>query len=481
MSASPAERFLHDAAAKSADLAHHQILSVSMDNHAVAHLKARARFKDWEAARLRSQEIKREAIDHLDRYLLQFEAKVKARGGHVFWAEDAGQACAYIKDLALHHNVRTVVKAKSMVTEEIHLTSALEQAGTKVWETDLGEYIVQLRNEAPYHIVTPAIHLNRHQISQTFREKLGANVPDDDPGELVAVARRTLRQAFFSADMGITGANFIVADSGMVALSTNEGNGRLCTSLPRIQVAVTGIEKVVPRLEDLGLLWPVLAASGTGQPLTTYNTLVGGPRAPGELDGPEEFHVVLLDNGRSNLLADVEQREVLHCIRCGACLNACPVFSRIGGHTYGTTYSGPIGSVLTPHMRGVQFQHLSYASSLCGACTSVCPVRIDLHHHLLHNRRNAAAAKQTKFTERMMFRAWRYTMLHPRLYAVSGWLARRSLRTIYALGLAGSFVDPLRVWNKGRTPVPLPGKSFRARWKNDLVGRDDRRSDLGAD
>jgi len=237
----------------------------------------------------------------------------------------------------------------------------------------------------------------------------------------------------------------------------------------------------VPRLEDLGLFWPVLAASGTGQPLTTYNTLVGGPRALGELDGPEEFHVVLLDNGRSNLLADVEQREVLHCIRCGACLNACPVFSRVGGHTYGTTYSGPIGSVLTPHMRGVQFQHLSYASSLCGACTSVCPVRIDLHHHLLHNRRNAAAAKQTKFSERMMFRAWRYTMLHPRLYALSGWLARRSLRAIYSLGLAGSSVDPLRVWNKGRTPVPLPGKSFRARWKNNLAGRDDRRNDLGAD
>lgn len=480
MSATPAERFLHDAAVKSADVVHHQILSVSMENHAIAHLKARARFHNWEAARSKAQKIKREAIDHLDRYLVQFEEKVKARGGYVFWAENADEARAYVKDLAARHHVRTVVKSKSMVTEEVHLTQALEQAGMKVWETDLGEYIMQLRNEAPYHIVTPAIHLNRHQISQTFRERLGADVPGDDPGGLVAVARRTLRQAFFAADMGVTGANFIVADSGMVALSTNEGNGRLCTSLPRIQVAVTGIEKVVPRLEDLGLMWQVLAASGTGQPLTTYNTLVGGPRGPGEPDGPEEFHVVLLDNGRSSLLADPEQREVLHCIRCGACLNACPVFSRVGGHAYGTTYSGPIGSVLTPHMRGPQFQHLSYASSLCGACTSVCPVRIDLHHHLLHNRRNAAVLKQTKLVERMTFRVWRHVMLHPRLYALNGWLTRRTLRALYALGLAGSILDPLRAWNRGRTPVPLPSQSFRARWKEYEKSSDFRRNQPAA-
>ena len=472
MSATPAQRFLRDAAVKSADLVHREILRSGMDNHAAAHLKALARFADWEAARRKAQAIKREAINHLDRYLPQFEEKVKARGGHVFWAEDANEACAYIKDLAARHGVRTVVKSKSMVTEEIHLTPALEQAGLRVWETDLGEYIVQLRDEAPYHIVTPALHLNRHQISETFREKLGANVPDDDPGELVAVARRTLRQAFFSAEMGITGANFIVADCGMVALTTNEGNARLCTSLPRIQVAVTGIEKVVPRLEDLGIMWPVLAASGTGQPLTTYNALVGGPRAAGEVDGPEEFHVVLLDNGRSNLLADAEQREVLHCIRCGACLNVCPVFTRIGGHSYGTIYSGPIGSVLTPHLRGPEFQHLSYASSLCGACTSVCPVKIDLHHHLLHNRRNAATAKETKFSERAMFKGWRYVMLHPRIYALTGWLARRTLRAVYALGLAGSIFDPMRGWNRRRLPVPLPAESFRARWRRDL-GRDD--------
>ena len=318
------------------------------------------------------------------------------RGGHVFWAANGDEACAYIKDLAVSRGVKTVVKSKSMVTEEIHLAPVLEEQGIRVWETDLGEFIVQLRNEAPYHIVTPAMHLDRNQIRDLFREKLGEDIPDADPQKLVALARRKLREAFFAAEMGISGANFLVADAGAVAISTNEGNGRLSTSLPRIHVAVTGIEKVIPRLEDLGTLWPVLATSGTGQPITTYSTLVGGPKRADEADGPEEFHVVLLDNGRSGLLANAEEREVLHCIRCGACLNICPVYRNIGGHTYNTTYPGPIGSVLTPHLRGSEFQHLSYASSLCGACTSVCPVNINLHHHLLHNRRDFTKAGGAK-------------------------------------------------------------------------------------
>jgi L-lactate dehydrogenase complex protein LldF len=301
-----------------------------------------------------------------------------------------------------------------------------------------------------------------------FYKKLGEQVNGDDPVELVALARRTLRRAFFSAEMGISGANFLVADSGVIAISTNEGNGRLCTSVPRIHVAVTGIEKVIPRLEDLAVLWPVLATSGTGQGITTYSTLIGGPRRPGEADGPEEFHVVLVDNGRSALLADAEQREVLHCIRCGACLNICPVFRNIGGHSYGTTYPGPIGSVLTPHLRGREFQHLSYASSLCGACTSVCPVKINLHHHLLHNRRNTAAAGDTKWTERMAFRLWRYVMQRPRIYALTGWLGKMSLRLLYSMGLAGSVLDPMRAWNRRRSPIPLPAQSFRSRWRKVL-------------
>ncbi len=463
-----AQRFLQDAAVKSADLMHREIIQRGMDSYDAAHLKGRARIKDWEAARQKCQEIKREAINHLDRYLLQFEEKVVARGGHVFWAANSEEACAYIKNLATRRNVRTVVKSKSMVTEEIHLGAALEKAGIKVWETDFGEFIVQLREEGPYHIVTPAMHLLRGQIATLFQEKLGQKIESDDPAYLMAVARRVLRQAFFSAEMGISGANFLVADAGVIAISTNEGNGRLCTSIPRIHVVVTGIEKVIPRLDDLAVLWPVLATSGTGQGITTYGTLIGGPRRPGEADGPEEFHVVLVDNGRSQLLADAEQREVLHCIRCGACLNICPVFRHVGGHTYGTTYPGPIGSVLTPHLNGImEFKHLSYASSLCGACSSVCPVKIDLHHHLLQNRRNATEAGATKSSERLMFRAWRHAMLHPRIYALGGWLMRNSLRMVYGLGLVGSILDPMRVWNRYRAPVPLPSESFRARWRKD--------------
>jgi L-lactate dehydrogenase complex protein LldF len=461
-----AQRFLQDAAIKSADLLHREVIRRGMDSYDAAHLKGRARIKDWDAARQKCQEIKREAINHLDRYLLQFEEKVIARGGHVFWAANSEEACTYVKNLATRLGVRTVVKSKSMVTEEIRLSPALEKAGIKVWETDLGEFIVQLRDEPPYHIVTPAMHLNRSQIAQLFREKLDPAIDSDDPVDLMAVARRKLREAFFAAEMGISGANFLVADAGVVAISTNEGNGRLCTSVPPIHVVVTGIEKVIPRLEDLAVLWPVLATSGTGQGITTYSTLIGGPRRAGETDGPEEFHVVLVDNGRSALLADAEQREVLHCIRCGACLNICPVFRHVGGHTYGTTYPGPIGSVLTPHLNGIkEFKHLSFASSLCGACSSVCPVKIDLHHHLLQNRRNATEAGATKSSERAMFRIWRAAMGSPSLYALGGWTVRKSLRLLYALGLAETFLDPMRVWNRYRSPMPLPSESFRAKWR----------------
>ena len=463
-----AQQFLRDAAEKSADLVHREIIRKNMESYDAAHLRGRSRFQDWESARRRCQEIKREAINHLDKYLLQFEEKVTARGGHVFWAETSEQACEYISSVAQRHHVKTIVKSKSMVTEEIRLAPALEKLGIHVWETDLGEYIVQLRNEPPYHIVTPAMHLNRQQIAELFREKLNEPNLSEDPQELVAAARRKMRKEFFAAEMGISGANFLVADAGVVAINTNEGNGRLSTSVPRVHIAVTGIEKVIPRLEDLATLWPVLATSGTGQPITTYATMIGGPRRPGEADGPEEFHVVLVDNGRSRLLAHPEEREVLHCIRCGACLNICPVYRQIGGHTYATTYPGPIGSVLTPHLRGKEFEHLSYASSLCGACTSVCPVRIDLHHHLLHNRRDFVQAHDTKFSERMAFRIWRTAMQHPSLYAFGGVVARRVMRLLYSMGLAGSVLDPARKWNSRRAVMPMPAKSFRAQWRNGI-------------
>ena len=464
MTASASE-FLRSAAVKSADLRHRKILRTNVDTYNISVGEGTTRFIDWPAARLKAQAIKWEAVNHLDKYLLQFEQKVKERGGYVFWAENGEQARKYIVDLATARGVRTIVKSKSMVAEEIHLTSALERIGIKVWETDLGEFIVQLREEAPYHIITPAMHLTRSDVAKLFKEKLGG-IDSDDPERLVAAARVALRRAFFTAEMGISGVNFLVADAGMMALTTNEGNGRLGTSLPRIHVALTGIEKVVPRLEDLAVMWPVLANAGTGQAVTSYNTLVGGPRGKGEVDGPEEFHVVLLDNGRSELLADAEQRDVLHCIRCGACLNACPVYRNIGGHAYGTTYQGPIGSVLTPHLRGLhEFQHLSSASSLCGGCTEVCPVRIDLHHHLLHNRRNAVRAGERSWKERVAFKLWRLSMMHSRLFAMAGWLGRRALRLAYALGLDGTALDPLRAWTKERAAPSIPQRSFRSLWK----------------
>lgn len=465
MSLSPAQEFLRRAAEKSADLGHRQFMREGINYYDAAFQRGQARFQDWEAARQRCHEVKREGVNHLDRYLLEFEQRVKERGGHVFWAANGEEARNYVMQLAARRGVHRVVKSKSMVTEEIQLSPALEKAGIEVFETDLGEFIVQLRNEPPYHIVMPAMHLARAQIATLFREKLG-DVAADDPAELVAAARRALRRAFFSAEMGITGANFLVADSGLIAITTNEGNARLCVSLPRIHVAVTGIEKVIPRLQDLAVLWPVLATAGTGQAITSYNTLVGGPRRPEEPDGPEEFHVVLLDNGRSELLADAEQRDVLYCIRCGACLNVCPVFHSIGGHAYGTTYSGPIGSVLTPHLRGLpEYQHLSYASSLCGACASMCPVKIELPHHLLHNRRNAVRTGTRPFRERQVFKLWRWTMSGAGRFELFGAIARDVLRAVYALGLEGSALDPLRPWTRHRAAPAIPRAAFRKLWR----------------
>ena len=459
-----AQEFLRRAVRTSTDPRHQQVIRRATQQPAYAH--AKARFHDWEAARQRCQEIKSEAISHLDRYLQQFEQKVIERGGHVFWAENAEEARQYITGVASRHAVRVVTKSKSMVAEEVQLAPALEKIGIKVFETDLGEFIVQLRHEPPYHLVTPAMHLTRSDIAALFKEKL-EGVDSDDPQELVAAARRALRRAFFSSEMSITGANFLVADAGMAAITTNEGNAELGIDLSKVHVVLTGIEKIVPHLADLAVLWPVLGTSGAGQRITCYNTLVGGPRAPHENDGPDEFHVVLLDNGRSELLADVEQREVLHCIRCGACLNVCPIFRTVGGHAYGTTYQGPIGSVLTPHLRGLHdFQHLSYASSLCGACTDICPVKINLHHHLLHNRRNAVAAGGRPWSEKVAFKIWRWSMMGSGRFALLSGFARFALRTMYGLGAERTVFDPLRAWTKARNAPEIPKQSFREVWRS---------------
>jgi L-lactate dehydrogenase complex protein LldF len=456
----PAQEFLRNAAAKSADLKHRQIIRKNVDHYESRLAVGLARFADWEAARQQSAAIRQHAIDHLDHYLLQFEQKVQQRGGHVFWAETAEEARQYVTNLARARGVNRVVKSKSMVTEEIHLTTALEQAGCEVLETDLGEYIVQLRREAPYHIVAPAMHLSRKEVFATFKEKL-PGVTTDDPPELVAVARRVMREKFFAAEMGITGANFLVADAGLVAVTTNEGNEGLGTALPKVHVVVTGIEKVIPRLQDLGILLPTLTAAATGQALGAYNSFIGGARRANEPGGPEEFHVVLLDNGRSELLRDPEQREVLRCIRCGACLNNCPVYRHVGGHTYGTTYQGPIGSVLTPHLRGHDFDHLAFASSLCGACTAGCPVKINLHHHLLENRRNAVEETKRPWREKIGMKVWHWAVTDSSRFAFLSRLARSMTRLLRTLG-----IDLMQPWTRYRASLDLPKTSFRERWRD---------------
>jgi len=456
---SSAIQFKRAAAVKAVDLHHRAVIQKTIGTYHAAVALGKTRFADWQNARAHAAQIKWETINHLDRYLEQFERKVIENGGRVFRAETAEDARRYIVELARRRGARKVVKAKSMVTEEIHLNAALAAAGIKSIETDLGEFICQLRGEPPYHIVTPIMHLTRADVAAVFQEKFGSPLTATAE-ELAGVARAQLRHEFLTADMGVTGANFLVADTGMVALSTNEGNGRLSVSLPRIHVAVTGIEKLIPRLEDLALMWPVLATAGNGQAVTVYNTLIGGPRRDGEMDGPEEFHVVLLDNGRTHLLADAEQRDALYCIRCGACLNACPVYRNIGGHAYGTTYQGPIGSVITPHLRDARdWSHLPYASSLCGACSDVCPVRIDIHHHLLHNRRNAVQHKFDNPLQRFAFQAWLWAMQSEKRYVVAGKLARLAMR----LGWAASLAKP---WTRGRELPEPPAESFREWWQH---------------
>ncbi|MBV9671761.1 MAG: iron-sulfur cluster-binding protein, partial [Verrucomicrobia bacterium] len=388
-----AAEFKTKAAKLTANLQHRAQIRNALRSYEKARDDKKALFQDWQAARSGAAAIKREAINHLDAYLEELTSKLIARGTKVFWASTGKEACDYIIDVAKKKNVHSLIKSKSMTSEEIHLNKALRDAGYDVIESDLGEYIVQLRGEAPYHLVFPAMHLTRGEISHLFEEKLHS-APTDNPEELTMIARREMRFKYCQADIGISGANFGIAETGMISITENEGNARLTTSLPKVHIALMGIEKVIPKLSDLALFLPLLATAGAGQQITCYNSFIGGPRQAGEPDGPEEFHLVLLDNKRTQLLADAEQRDTLHCIRCGACLNVCPIFRNVGGHTYGTTYQGPIGSVLTPHLRGlIDWRHLSYASSLCGACTEACPVKIDLHHHLLHNRRNAVRLK----------------------------------------------------------------------------------------
>jgi len=457
-----AKKFLREAWRMTRDLRHRQTVRTALENNEIARNQRQAAFQDWPAARQAAAETRWEAVNQLDQHLTVFAERIALRGTKVHWASTDMEACQIIARIIQTKGARYVIKSKSMTGEEIRLTQALEVAGFEVVESDLGEFIVQLRHEAPYHPVFPALHLARGEIKELFQRELG-DVPSDSPEDLAMAARSVLREKFLAAEVGITGANFAIAETGMISITENEGNARLTATLPKTMITLLGIEKILPRLEDLALLMPVLATAGTGQAMTAYNTLYGGPRQFGENDGPTEFHVVLLDNRRTKILADVEQRDALHCIRCGACLNVCPVFRNVGGHAYGATYSGPIGAVLMPHRRGLpDWKHLSEASTLCGACTEACPVKIDLHHHLLQNRRNAVR-KQVSYLEQFRYDVFTSLVNHSLVWSLakkSAWLAWPLHKIV-----KGTVLDPVRAWSRARDLPPVPRESFKDWWR----------------
>jgi len=431
--------------------------------------KRRAVFPDapaLEALRRTGQGVKQAALSRLPDLLEELEAACTANGIQVHWAADAAEANALVLSVCRRHGATRVVKGKSMVTEEIGLNHFLEGEGLEVLETDLGEFIIQLAGEPPSHIIVPAVHKNRGEIARLFHERIPGAPYAEEVEALNAIARRTLRRKFFEGEVGVSGVNFAVAQTGTLCLVENEGNGRMCTTVPPVHVALMGIEKVVPRLEDLPPLLRLLTGSATGQIVTTYVNLISGPRRAGEQDGPREVHLVLLDNGRSRMLADPELRQTLQCIRCGTCLNHCPVYVRIGGHAYGHVYPGPIGKVLTPQMEGLDRAGvLASASSLCRACGEVCPVRIPLPD-LIRRLRSEGACQGTgnlpggggcraPLLEALAWRLWALVNAHPGLYAVNRALLARFGRRLPRLG-------PLAAWSTGRTPPRFARRSLRA-------------------
>lgn len=406
----PKEIFIEAAAKKAFDKEHRRIINYNIACYDRAVQNGMQKYSNVLLARRRAATIKHRVLEDLENQLKDFEMHFVAHGGKVIWALDADQACETVLAILESHFVRKVVKSKSMVTEEIGLNSYLEKNGIEVLETDLGEFIVQISNEKPYHIVTPAMHKSAADVARLFHTKYGLS-ETATAAEVVSFVRKLIREKFIQAGAGITGANFLLSESGAVAVTENEGNGLLSMSLPKIHIVIAGIEKVIPSMADLDLFWPLLASHGTGQQITAYNSLVFGPRQRSEQDGPEHMYVVLLDNGRSNVLAQLPIRRALSCIRCGACLNACPVYRNIGGHAYGTVYQGPIGSVIMPHLKNFDdHQHLSFASTLCGKCTEVCPVAIDLHHLLIHNRHLAQQKGLKPTKENWAMKGYRFVM-----------------------------------------------------------------------
>lgn len=437
-----------------------------------ARIDASDQTPDWEALQDKGRAIKAHTLDNLAYYLEMVERNVIASGGHIYFARDAEAASNYVVNLAKERGIELVIKGKSMVSEEMALNHRLEEEGIEPVETDLGEYIVQLAEETPFHIIAPAIHKSRVEVSELFAEKL--NVPMyDNIEDLTREARDQLRQKFVDAGMGITGANFIVAETGTVTLVTNEGNGRMCTSMPKIHVAITGMEKVVPSIEDLGLFLRLLIRSATGQRISSYVTTVTGPRGEDEVDGPEEFHLVIVDNGRSKMLADPNLREALYCLRCGACLNACPVYRKVGGHAYGWGYPGPIGAIVSPMLTNLsEAKDLPFASTLCGACKEACPVKINIPRMLLYLRKELTQGetypehKSVSMAESTAVKGWRASVSSSFMMRLSN-LGGRLLQLPFVRGgRIDRLPSPLSGWTKHRKFPAIASKPFRTRWKN---------------
>ncbi len=426
-----------------------------MSKYDVAVEKGKSIYNNLETARKKASETKLKVIRDLDNYIIDFTENFEKRGGKVLFAESDKNAAQFVLDIALKKGAKKVVKSKSMITEEIELNELLEKNGIESLETDLGEYIVQIAGEKPYHIVTPAMHKSKEDIAKLFHEKFGIS-RESTPEEITSFVRDLLREKFLEADIGITGANFVVANQGAIALTENEGNGFMAFSFPKTHIVICGIEKIIPDMQDLDIFWPLLATHGTGQPMTAYNSLISGPGQPGEPDGPEEMYVIFLDNGRTNLLATERQWVALSCIRCGACLNACPVYRNIGGYTYGTTYSGPIGSVITPYLKSIDnYKHLSFASSLCGKCTEVCPVNIPLHELLLVNRNASVEKGYTTTMEKTTMWGWKKMMLNSKYMdmfngKLKNWFLSKFFR---------------KTWGNHRELPQISNKSFRKQYR----------------
>ncbi len=449
-----ASSFIAKSTIKAADLDHRRKVNFNISKYNATVPLGKQQFTDVHLARERAKNIKWKAIETLDKQLEDFETNFTRRGGKIIWAENTEQALAEILKICKEKKCRTIVKSKSMVTEEIHLNEFLEKNNIESVETDLGEYIQQLDGEPPYHIVTPAMHKSKEDVAKLFYEKLHT-APNLSPEQLTQVAREKLREKYVQAEIGITGANFIIADTGSIAVTENEGNARLSCAFPKTHIVIAGIEKVIPSVNDLALFWPLLATYGTGQRLTVYNSIISGPRQPGEGDGPEEMFVVLLDNGRTNILANAAVRESLYCIRCGACLNACPVYKNIGGHAYEATYSGPIGSVITPHLKAMdEWKHLSYASSLCGNCTEVCAVKINLHELLLENRKEAVEQGDAGWSEKIAWKVWKQSSLH------------RSMMNMGNRKIKNLLVNKIfKGWTLHRGDLDFAPKTFNEMWR----------------